>query len=111
MSKAPGHEDIFLVRATGEPNRHGERTGEPTRTPIAGCVVWPRTSTETGEEVVIEGYGVFAPPTAAAASIEAEDRIECRGEAWDVDGKPGDFRKKSGKQKGFLLFLKKASAR
>lgn len=100
-----GSETITRIRGTGEANRHGEKTGQRDRQSVQECVVWPRTSVET--EVVIDGYNVYAPPTPVAIDIQASDRVECRGEEWDIEGTPGDYRNKHGKRKGILLTLKK----
>lgn len=102
-------ETITRVRVDGPRNRHGERTGTERRDDVTGCSVWPRTSVETGEEVVIDGYNVFVPANAKpfdiAMDFTASDRVVCRGEEWDIEGTPGNYR-----PKGILLLLKRTGA-
>lgn len=71
---------------------------------VPNCIIWPRTSTEEGKgEVVIEGLNVFTP---AGADVLASDTVEARGERYDVDGVPGDYRLR-GRQRGLLVVLKR----
>ena len=71
---------------------------------VPNCLIWPRTSTEEGKgEVVIEGLNVFTPP---GADVLASDIVEARGERYDVDGVPGDYRLR-GRQRGLLVVLKR----
>ena len=81
--------------------------GTATSTPDheePNCLIWPRTSTEEGKgEVVIDGLNVFTPP---GADVLASDIVEARGEKYDVEGKPGDYRL-HGRQRGLLVVLKR----
>lgn len=74
---------------------------------IPGCKVWPRTSTETGTEVIIDGLGVKTPARlpAGLTEIKATGRVKARGKTWEIDGVPGLF---SGK--GYLLYLKRVGS-
>lgn len=103
-----GTETIKVVRPGGTDWR-GDPVGTPTEHTVKGCVIWPRTSTEdnTRGEVIIDGYNVFTPPD---PDIEATDQIEARGELWEVEGRPGDYRTAGGRKKGVWVILKRVGA-
>lgn len=63
-----------------------------TSAAIPGCGVAPRVSEEPlgeGRALVSTGLVVFAP---TGADIGRLDRVIARGETWDVDGDPADWR-------------------
>jgi hypothetical protein len=92
----PHGETVTIVRASAT---SADPYGNPvnnwsgaTRTTVTGCAVAPRTSPESGgpdNPVAIIGLLVYAP---SGTDIRATDRIEARGETWEVDGIPGDWR-------------------
>lgn len=75
----------------------------PEPAPVAGVVAWPRTSVESGTEVIIEGYGLKIP--ANGPEISALGRVVFRGKTWEVDGVPGFF-----PRKGWIVYLKRAGS-
>lgn len=63
-----------------------------TRASLTGCSLSPRGESEDttgGRQGVIVGYTLYAP---AGADIRPTDRIEARGETFEIDGEPGDWR-------------------
>lgn len=98
-----GAETMVVKPRAQETDRYGDPVGEPTGGgPIEGCIVWPRTSEEEGRGlVVLEGQNVFTPP---GADVLARDIVTLRGEDWQVQGEPGDYRLR-GRKKGLLVVL------
>lgn len=87
------------------PPRDTDEVGDPVgpvpeSVPIPGCKLWPRTSVESGTEVIVEGYGVKTPRTAPAMS--AKGTVKARGQTWEIDGVPGFF-----PGKGYIVYLKR----
>jgi len=100
-----GAEEIQVIQMS-EPDHWEQRTVLGERT-ITGCAIWPRSSTEDGHRgmVLIEGLNVFIPP---GETVAASDRIVARGEEFEVDGEPGLYRDKRGRDKGMWVALTKA---
>jgi len=74
---------------------------------IKGCFIWPRASLEEGKGwVTVEGLQVFAP---AGSVVPASARVNARGEDYEVDGVPGDYRM-HGRQRGILITLKRVGS-
>ncbi len=105
MARAPGVETVNRWRATGIPGRHGAEPPK-TATPITGCAILPRSSTELvdGQNTVIVGSTLFAP---GGTDISASDEIEWPpGRFHEVEGEPGDYRKR-GQSKAIVVALKR----
>lgn len=87
-------ETITVVRPATTTDRYGNAISDwtsATRTDIDGCAVAPRSSSEDniGRQAVIVGLTVYAP---AGADIRPTDRLEVRGDDYEVDGDVGDWR-------------------
>jgi hypothetical protein len=65
--------------------------GAATSTTLGGWAVAPRYSTEDnqGRQGVVIGLTLFGPPL---ADVRPSDQFEVRGEMYEVDGQPGDWR-------------------
>lgn len=89
------------------------RTGDVTPGAVVGdltaCIIWPRFSSEDSERGtrIIEGYTVFAPAP-VAIEVRATDTITARGDDWNIDGAPGDWRSKNGRKIGLMVMLKRS---
>lgn len=63
-----------------------------TETPVEGCVIYPRTSTEAADGTrsqVVVGVTVLAP---WGTEIGPHAKVRARGWVWDVVGEPGAWR-------------------
>lgn len=91
---AQGVEVATRLRETGTAGRHGAR-GAETETPIERCHFLPRTSSENTDQAdtVIIGLTLIAP---GGTDLKATDRVrrELDGTLWEIDGQPGDYRKR-----------------
>lgn len=83
-----GSETLTLVRQAR--GKHGDPAGAATEIQIPGCIVWPRTSTETtdAQDTVITGYSALLPP---GSDVTSTDRLRWRGLLFDVVGEPGIY--------------------
>jgi hypothetical protein len=89
----PETETLTIVRAGGK-----DKYGNPlpgTETTVTGCVVWPRSSTETENhsDTVIVGLAALFPP---GTDIKATDQVRRAGDdpkdtskLYSVQGAPG----------------------
>lgn len=88
-------ETVIRIRAPLVTDRYGNQVFDwdnATRSEVSGCGVAPRTSdeeTETGRQGVIVGITVYVP---AGTDISAHDRMEVRGEVYEVAGEVADWR-------------------
>jgi len=88
-------ETVTRLRAPLVADRYGNLVPDwdnPDRLNISDCGVAPRTSdeeTEQGRQGVIVGIAVYAP---AGADILPSDRVEVRGQVWEVVGEVADWR-------------------
>lgn len=88
-------ETVTRLRAPLVTDRYGNLVRDwdsATRLDIPGCGVAPRTSdeeTEQGRQGVIVGIAVYAPP---GTDIVPSDRMEVRGEVYEVVGEVADWR-------------------
>ena len=88
-------ETVTRLRAPLVADRYGNLVPDwdnPDRLDIPDCGVAPRTSdeeTEQGRQGVIVGITVYAPP---GTDILPSDRMEVRGEVWEVVGEVADWR-------------------
>lgn len=99
-----GSESVELVKL-GPPDAYGDRT-ELSRVVVGGCIIWPRQLGDHSERgvVIISGLHVFLPPD---TDVDAVDRVEARGEEYEVEGVPGDYRTAAGQKKGIWAVLKR----
>jgi len=88
-------ETVVRLRASLVEDRYGNLVRDweqAERLDIPGCGVAPRTSdeeTEQGRQGVIVGIAVYAP---AGTDISPHDRMEVRGEVYEVVGEVADWR-------------------
>lgn len=88
-------ETVVRVRAPLVEDRYGNLVRDweqAERLDIPGCGVAPRTSdeeTEQGRQGVIVGIAVYAPP---GTDVSPHDRVEVRGEVFEVVGEVADWR-------------------
>lgn len=88
----PHGETIVVHRPTESTDRYGNtlRAHQPSHT-VGPCAVWSPTTDDVagagrdGQEVDLV---VLTPPTPAVA---ADDRVEVRGDVYDVVGEPHDY--------------------
>ena len=91
----PAGETVTRLRAPLVTDRYGNLVRDweqAERLDIPGCGVAPRTSdeeTEQGRQGVIVGIAVYAP---TGTDITPHDRMEVRGEVWEVVGEVADWR-------------------
>ncbi|MDP1793724.1 MAG: hypothetical protein Q8K63_06255 [Acidimicrobiales bacterium] len=104
-------EAIVRLRApAGPPDRYKNPTldwANAARLEIPGCAVAPRLADEVrdnGRQAVIKGLTIYAPPK---ADVVATDRVECRGDTYDVDGDVAVWRSPfTGVEKGVEISLR-----
>lgn len=100
----PQGTESVVIRRPDVPSR----TGDPTPGMVVGtlerCIVWPRGSTEDADRgiVGIEGFHVWAPAP-YAVTPEASDVVIVRGDVYNIEGTPGDWRSRRGKKRGLLF--------
>lgn len=80
-------------------DRYGNRVRDwaaADETDIEGCAVAPRQAggvageeTSSGRQGVLVGMTVYTPP---GADVVATDRMRVRGQLFEVDGEPSDWR-------------------
>lgn len=93
----PFGETVVVRRATPvEDPYSGEVTdyswADATDTEIPGCIVWPGETDEpnrVAREIVDVIITVAMPP---GTDVTAQDRVVVRGEVYEVDGAPFDYR-------------------
>lgn len=108
-----GAETIELVRL-GTPDRYGERPELPPVV-VDECIIWPHTATpDVGEDnlrgvFVIAGINVWIPAASLPAGMRvlATDRFRARGEYYEVDGEPGEYKNAGGRDVGVMVVCKK----
>jgi hypothetical protein len=78
---------------------------------VDGCVIWPRSSTETlnAQDTVIVGLSLWLP---AGTAISATDRVTIDGLTYEVEGEPGTFGPSpfTGTTAGILVALTRVAA-
>ncbi len=88
-----GDRTIWLVdRTVGDPDEYGNDTHTTVETPVYGCQVQARASSEDvqAKDQVVSGWFVYAPPAPAVKST-AQVRIIEAGPLWEVDGDVGTW--------------------
>lgn len=89
----PGGETVTLTRRelSPTPDEFGNDVYTPTPVAVAGCVVWPRTSSEdtNAADTITTGLTVLLPPGTDATAVDA---VTVRGATYEIDGEPGVFR-------------------
>lgn len=94
MIFASGETIVVLRPAAGATDDYGnpvEDWANAIRTTVENCGLAPRTEPESGgadAPAAIIGLTLYARP---GTDIAATDRIEARGETWEVDGIPGEW--------------------
>lgn len=84
-------ETVTVLRAGPGTDRYGDPVKDwtdPTRIDIDGCALAPTATDEdrgAGREGVTDSWDLFCPP---GADITAVDRVEARGQVYEVDGQP-----------------------
>lgn len=104
-------ETIVRIRAeeTGEDRYHNPvyDWDGADRLDITGCSVSPRTEgedTTRGREGVVIGFAVRVRRT---VDVVATDRVEVRGETYQVDGEPADWRSPHTNRRGTEILLRR----
>lgn len=98
-------ETVIRLRAGTTSDRYNSAVDDwtdPDELEINSCAVAPRLDSEdrtNGRQGVIVGLTVYAP---AGADILATDRVRVRGDDYEVDGEPGDWRSPYGTANGGL---------
>jgi hypothetical protein len=106
---AKGTESVVVRRAPTK-----DRLGDPVPGEVVGtlesCIVWPRSSIEAADRgiVGIDGFHVWAPAPAAVEPL-GSDVVEIRGDTYNIEGTPGDWRTKRGRKKGLLFEVSRYS--
>lgn len=103
-------ETVTRLRGAKITDRYGNETtswASPTSLTIPGCGFNPGGSiepTQDGRNAVITRPEVYAP---ADADVDAGDRIVVRGDTYEVDGKPAEWRSPfTGWAPGMVIALK-----
>jgi hypothetical protein len=88
----PYGDTVTLLRTevTGR-DRYGNDILATVGTDVPGVAVWPRGARANGEDTeardtVIIGLTALLPPGVA---VKATDRLQWRGEEYEIDGEPG----------------------
>lgn len=104
-------ETVVRLRAepTGEDRYHNpiRDWDNADRVDIAGCSIAPRTEgedTDRGREGVVIGQVVRVP---RAVDVLATDRLEVRGELYQVDGEPAHWRSPYTNRQGTEILLRR----
>lgn len=89
----PAGETITILRP-GAPTQDeygNDVPGPDVPTPVTGCAVWPRTSSEDDQAraQVTEGLNAVAP---YGTDIRPHDRVKVGDRIYEVDGDPGEWR-------------------
>lgn len=89
----PNGETITILRS-GAPTQDdygNDVPGAEEEIPVAGCAVWPRSSSEDDRArmQVTEGLNIVAP---YGTDVRPHDRARVRGLLYEVDGDPGEWR-------------------
>lgn len=102
-----GSETILIHRAAASAtDRFGQTDPGEGGREVPGCIIVPRTSSETDDrqETVIVGLTVYAPPL---TNIRSSDEVTARGTRWRVIGEPGDYRNAAGRRKTVAIALER----
>lgn len=102
-----GVETVTRLRRSQAPARFGQ-LGPEVETEIRNCTLIPRTSSEDTDraDTVVVGLTLIAPPL---TDLVATDRIRARGELYQIEGMPGDYRTKRGRAKAVMAALVKVT--
>ena len=85
-------ETVVIIRS-GPPTQDdygNDVPGALVETAVAGCAVWPRTTSEDvqARQQVLEGVSIVLP---FGTDVLPTDRVRVRGVLYDVDGDPGEW--------------------
>lgn len=85
-----GETVVFLYRAAGPRDAHGNKTWTWTEAAVPGCIVWPTGSTEQiqGQDQTSEQLTVLAP---YGTDVTAYERARARGLLYEVNGVPSPW--------------------
>lgn len=103
-------ETVTIVRPAETTDAYGNPAADwddPTETAVDGVAVAPRVDTEdrsAGRQGVIVGLTLYLP---AGAAIAATDRVVVRGDTYEVDGEPGDWRSPYSTAKGVEVAVRR----
>lgn len=107
MAKKIGTETVHVIRKVKTDRLATPPVDAPAEHDIEGCAIAPRTSFETGKGwVIVDGRMVAAP---YGADIQADDLVTIPDSphTWQVDGVPGPYKNKRGKEKATIFYLKR----
>lgn len=102
-----GHTVTLVTRTRSGVDSDGNDVLTETPTDVAGCVVWPRGSSELlqGQDTTIAGLWVLFP---AGTTVTAIDAVIVDGDTWEVDGDPEQHRSPfTGRSPGVVVALSK----
>jgi hypothetical protein len=103
-------ETVIRQRPGTTTNRYDDTVpdwSDPDLESIDGCALAPELAAEDSDhrQGVVIGWTLYAP---AGADIEPSDRIVARGDTYEVDGEPADWRSPfSGRAAGVALSLRR----
>ncbi len=107
-------ETVTILRATpGGVDPYGDPiAGGIVEVDVPGCAVAPRMSHEQfavqarGRQGVIVGLTLYCPPR---TDLRSDDQVRVRGETYDTEGEPGDWRSPyTGVERGLEVALRRA---
>jgi len=104
-----GHETL-LVRVEQATDDFGDPIPPaPTPYEVAGCVVYPRTTSESDfrSDTVVEGLIALLP--VKADTLHSTDQVSYRGRWYDIDGAIGQWTYLSGQNAGAQIQLKRVT--
>lgn len=105
-------EMVTRLRGPGKDQYGDPLPGDPASTAIGNCALWPRDANAAGgnentdfRDTVITGLMLLTPP---GTDVQPTDRFTARGDTWEVDGEPAEWRSPlTGTDVGVLVALKR----
>lgn len=98
---------MTIVRSTALADRHGDRSGSPTETPVDGCVWWPSgigAEVTYQQQSVESDYDVLMPP---GTDVLATDQVRWDDDLYQVVGRPERYLNPfTGTDPGVVVHLK-----
>lgn len=106
----PHGETVTIVSTTTTTTPLGDTTTTTTEVEWGPCAVAPRYATENTDPsrpATIVGLTVYGP----VVDLDADDQLRIRGEVYDVDGGPGEWRSPfTGWEAGMEVPVKRAGS-
>jgi hypothetical protein len=105
-------ETVTIRRPDATSDRYGNAGPDwssVTDTAVAGVAVAPRLEGEDrtlGRQGVVVGLTLYLPP---GSDIAATDRVVVRGDVYEVDGEPGDWRSPHSTAKGIEVAVRRVA--